>query len=291
MQGEWVEGMEDGRGFKLWANGDRYEGGWRLGKRHGPEGVLSWGQGRHQYQGEWADDLPHGRCVPVPVPVPVPVRGGGLAEPQCTRHRRRRRRRRRRRQHLTDRWIDYHVRRGRVTLGDGAQYEGSWHRGQRHGHGKETLADGTRYSGGWAQDKREGHGEMHGVEDSYVGQWHDGQRHGQGEATLHQGRSVTRSPLCSATRAGLGLPTALCMSEAHVRTCGGGALFWHRSSSEKVYKGEWQNDMFHGRGELICADGRKYVGEWSEGKRHGQGKFWFKNGSWCARCPVLPPQR
>ena len=34
-------------------------GDWRLGLRHG-HGVYLWGERLHQYEGEWADDIPHG---------------------------------------------------------------------------------------------------------------------------------------------------------------------------------------------------------------------------------------
>lgn len=36
-----------------------HTGEWRLGHRHG-SGVYIWGERMHQYDGDWADDIPHG---------------------------------------------------------------------------------------------------------------------------------------------------------------------------------------------------------------------------------------
>ena len=37
----------------------------------------------------------------------------------------------------------------------------------------------------------------------------------------------------------------------------------------RVYSGDWQNNMMHGRGILIWKDGRKYDGEFQNDKKHG----------------------
>ena len=39
-------------------------GDWRLGNRHG-SGVYIWGERMHQYDGDWADDIPHGEGTAV----------------------------------------------------------------------------------------------------------------------------------------------------------------------------------------------------------------------------------
>ncbi|CAM9966138.1 unnamed protein product, partial [Sphacelaria rigidula] len=38
-----------------------YEGGWRISKRHG-EGCQEWPNGE-RYDGQWKNDVPHGRGV------------------------------------------------------------------------------------------------------------------------------------------------------------------------------------------------------------------------------------
>lgn len=45
------------------------------------------------------------------------------------------------------------------------------------------------------------------------------------------------------------------------------------------YKGEWKNNVFHGRGEEIWKNGEKYQGEYYKSLRHGKGIFTWQDGS------------
>ena len=45
-----------------------------------------------------------------------------------------------------------------------------------------------------------------------------------------------------------------------------------------VYRGDWVNGAFEGKGTIEWTDGTKYEGEWKAGKREGYGIYHFKNG-------------
>ena len=43
-----------------------------------------------------------------------------------------------------------------------------------------------------------------------------------------------------------------------------------KSENGTEYEGEHKNNIPHGKGTSIYADGNKYTGEWKDGKRHGK---------------------
>jgi hypothetical protein len=51
-----------------------------------------------------------------------------------------------------------------------------------------------------------------------------------------------------------------------------------RANGER-YKGQWENGLKDGHGEMIFADGKKYNGEWKNGMMHGKGVLFFTDGS------------
>ena len=58
-EGEYRDGIFHGRGVFAYANGNRYEGEYRDGRRNG-RGVYMWADGA-RYEGEYRDDKPHGQ--------------------------------------------------------------------------------------------------------------------------------------------------------------------------------------------------------------------------------------
>ena len=46
----------------------------------------------------------------------------------------------------------------------------------------------------------------------------------------------------------------------------------------KIYKGEWDNSNFNGKGTFYFADGRRYEGDFEEGEMHGYGKLFDPYG-------------
>ena len=54
----------------------------------------------------------------------------------------------------------------------GAQYEGQWSGGMRHGKGTMVWPDGARYEGDWDLNIAQGQGKFtHVNKDVYIGQW------------------------------------------------------------------------------------------------------------------------
>jgi hypothetical protein len=58
-EGEWKDGKRHGQGTLYYKSGSRYEGEWKDGKRHG-QGTFFWNDG-DRYEGEWKDDWKHGK--------------------------------------------------------------------------------------------------------------------------------------------------------------------------------------------------------------------------------------
>jgi hypothetical protein len=64
---------------------------------------------------------------------------------------------------------------------DGAEYQGEWQDGKRHGTGTYISPTGTRYEGEWENDGASGHGVCHYADGmKYDGQFENGERHGKG---------------------------------------------------------------------------------------------------------------
>jgi len=64
---------------------------------------------------------------------------------------------------------------------DGAEYQGEWQDGKRHGIGTYISPTGTRYEGEWENDGASGHGVCHYADGmKYDGQFENGERHGKG---------------------------------------------------------------------------------------------------------------
>ena len=64
---------------------------------------------------------------------------------------------------------------------DGAEYQGEWQEGKRHGIGTYISPTGTRYEGEWENDGASGHGVCHYADGmKYDGQFESGERHGKG---------------------------------------------------------------------------------------------------------------
>jgi hypothetical protein len=56
---------------------------------------------------------------------------------------------------------------------------------------------------------------------------------------------------------------------------GMGIFTWPK---EKVYEGEWINNMMHGKGSLKFEDGKNFVGEFEEDLMSGYGVFTWPDG-------------
>lgn len=54
---------------------------------------------------------------------------------------------------------------------------------------------------------------------------------------------------------------------------------YYFAESEKVYEGDFVENLFQGKGKLSFKDGRVYSGDFVENKKHGNGTMVFPNGN------------
>ena len=117
--------------------------------------------------------------------------------------------------------------------------------------------DGKTYEGAWRAGLPHGTGSMElpGGE-RYSGAWDAGRRHGRGELWLTDGSHYV-GEFVNDKRQGEGASR----------------------SPEGVYRGTWHDDLPHGQGDYLAADGSIYQGQWHAGQRHGSGRYQDQDGS------------
>ena len=127
-KGETLIGMmPNGKGEQVWDTGDRYEGEFEKGKRHGV-GTMYYVSGE-RYEGEWHENRQHGRGI-------YHYKNG-------------------------DRFDGYFNKGvihgfGTMYYANGDAYLGTWENGHRTGTGSYTWDSGNNYSGEWVDGRREG---------------------------------------------------------------------------------------------------------------------------------------
>ncbi len=124
-EGEWKDGKRDGQGTYYFANGNRYEGEWKDNNRNG-QGTYYFASGG-RYEGEWKDGKRDGR--------------GTL----------------------------YHA--------SSVRYKGEWKDDKQNGQGTYYFANGDRYEGEWKDNRPHGQGTRYSADgDHYKEEWVDGER-------------------------------------------------------------------------------------------------------------------
>ena len=256
--GHFVDGLLEGKGVCVYANGARYEGEWVKGLRHGHGEFREHGA---VYRGGWADGQQSGEGVwsyPDGSEYRGPLKKG-------MRHGH-----------------------GVFTDAEGGTYEGGWKLNLREGQGVLVEGGGLRtFRGGWHHDLRHGHGVSSEREsfaaraEIYDGEFLLGNRHGRGRLQMANG-DVYNGQWRSGSRNGHGELVGSTTGERYsgkwigdVR-CGVGhqdtQLDEAGASMGEVYEGQWSDGERHGTGTCRYPDGATtYVGEWRHGKRHGDG--------------------
>ena len=131
-EGSWKQGRKHGYGVQTYPNGDKYDGGWKEGQWHGYGELTRREQGR-KYQGGFAAGQEHGYAV---------------------------------------------IRRENAL--DGRHYEGGIRQGQRHGYGNLTTPVGTM-EGGFKFDRQDGWQEIRApMRHDYSGTYREGKMWGVG---------------------------------------------------------------------------------------------------------------
>jgi len=118
--------------------------------------------------------------------------------------------------------------------------------GKRNGRGTRQWSSGNRFEGSWHNDDM-----MYGTYTNvgnnsiFVGGFENNKKSGHGKETWRSLNSESyRDPV----------------------------LRWkHDVEGICIYKGEYKNDFFHGKGSFLAPDGRSFEGDWKKGKQHGHG--------------------
>ncbi len=124
-------------------------------------------------------------------------------------------------------------------------YSGEWCNGNRQGYGIMRYASGNNYEGYWNNDKKSGRGYMiwKDLDELYCGDWLNDLPHGNGEHIWGDSSSkLATRQLCNIYRGSF---------EGGVRS-GLGTFFYSNGSQ---YSGTWLNNMKHGDGIFISAEG------------------------------------
>ena len=218
--GEFKDGKRNGQGTFDSQYGDKYVGEWKDGSRHG-QGISTWKNGT-EYVGEFKNSFWNGQ--------------GTLTLPDKSKH--------------VGEFKDLSKNgQGTTTYPDGTKLVGVWKKDKPNGQVTYVFPDGGKwvgeivdgdyfnvqgtniffdkknYTGEYKDDKRNGQGTyMFSNKTKYVGEWKNGNPNGQGAFTFPNGDK---------------------------------------------YVGEWKDGKYNDQGSYIFTDGTKYVVKWKDGKRHG----------------------
>ena len=237
-----------GKGLLVDSDGSTFEGDFKHGVGEGS--VVCKRHGKIIYEGEWSDDLHHGKG------------------------------------HLTYQKIL----RGVGNLKKCYDYTGAFTYGEYDGAGvlsvedfklsvisaidnthTRTLTLTSRYDGNFKGGIYDGDGTLKttrpvcpqwplGYEETYVGSWKDGKYHGQGSLTSSDGSKYEGD-----FQGGL---------KHSIRHGDKGIILRSAGSTDKdgnKYTGQFHMDKKHGQGTMIYACGDKYQGSWVKDCRHGIG--------------------
>ena len=143
-EGDWVDGLQHGKGKMIWPDGEVYEGDWVDGREQG-KGTHTWLNGGPIYEGDWVEGSWHGKGTYI-CPDGWRYKGDFI---DGFRHGK-----------GTHTWPDGVVYTGdwvngmpngigTITWPAGEIYEGAWLDGSWHGWGKHTSSDGEVCEGEW----------------------------------------------------------------------------------------------------------------------------------------------
>ena len=242
----------------IYPNGFKYEGSFRDGLRHG-NGSLSSPDNTYLYNGGWAYDKKHGKCLEV-------INGetfegfykNGIRDGQCTITYNNK-------DKFTGNLID-----GKKE-GYGEQYsfstkmtyKGEFRNNLYEGKGKIINDNGYYYEGGFLAGLRHGDNclETKAGKRKYVGQFRRDKINGKGIFEWYEGESkgdIYNGDFKDDLFDGFGT---------------------YQYSDGTIYMGEFKKGVKEGKGKVIYSDGSFYEGEYADGHKSGKGIFQDMEGN------------
>ena len=234
--GEVKDGKKHGQGTYTYVDGGNYVGEYRGDKKHG-QGTFTWADGT-KYVGEYKDGKRHGQGI-------------------------------------------YTFDKGKHG---GDKYVGEWKDDKRHGEGIYTWADGRKYSGEYRDDLPDGTGRFTYASGSiYTGEFDNGQPNGEGIQTWPNGSKYV-GEFKNGYSHGYGKfnwGAGKFNGEEYVGDWGNNQKQGegvYKYADGRIYDGQWSTDKHDGVGTLTYSTGEKYIGEWKQDKFHGQGTIFYADG-------------
>ena len=122
---------------------------------------------------------------------------------------------------------------------------------------------GLKYEGKFVNDKYEGYGKLV-IKDkiNYLGQFKAGQFHGDGKLEFANGKQYNGN-FSYGKKDGQGV---LKIPVKDVMSLSDKPVY-------ETYTGGFKDDLYHGFGKYMYADGSTYEGNWQQGKKQGKGSF------------------
>lgn len=235
---------------KKWIPGERYEGDFILGRRHG-QGTAKTRSG-DCYDGGFVDGSYHGKgsCA---------YANGDVYDGEW----------------VHGKWQGH----GELRLRDGSKYTGEFRQGVFHGLGEFLFGSGGKlgsYVGDFVDGKRHGKGvRVYGADKNkrYEGEWEDGEPHGVGVVECATYKFVGRFVRGKENGHGAmsfanGESYEGNFDDGHMSGLG---TFVYRDAG--VYEGQFEKSKRHGHGRRVFANGDEYDGDWEDDRMHGHGKL------------------
>ena len=241
-EGEFKQGIREGRGKLILSNEDRFEGNFVKGKLEGYGKFIS--KDGEVYEGEFINGIPNGKGY--------------------------------------KKYKDFSEYEGNFTNGkengfgikkwkNGEIYEGEFLDGLKSGKGKHSFKDGQKYEGYFFEDHYNGNGEYIWPDGlKYIGEFKDDKVEGKGTLIWPNGDKY-EGLFIDGKYNGFGCESKIDGSkyEGEFKNDdyeGHGIKIF--SNGEK-YEGEFHKGHFHGKGIWLFLDGTTLEGTWSYGNKNG----------------------